>query len=138
MPVADNGGFDVTIELNRAALAAAVAGTLTLPLTHSTISVSGIQADVTPMVSVNDVELLASDDVVAVIAIDGTTVQVSSVPFLPGPIAPWLGLITLTGHVRVTDHLEIRSLALVVDFSADALRSQAGVVATIDEASRPR
>ena len=135
MPIADNGGFDVTIELNRAALVAAVAGTLALPLTPSTVSVSGIQADVTPVATISDVELLASDDVVAVIAIDGTTLQVSSVPFLPGPIAPWLGLITLTGHVRVTDHLEIRSLALVVDFSADALRSQPGVVATIDEAS---
>ena len=135
MPVADNGGFDVTIELNRAALMAAVAGTLALPLTPSTVSVSGIQADVNPVATISDVELLASDDVVAVIAIDGTTLQVSSVPFLPGPIAPWLGLITLTGHVRVTDHLEIRNLALVVDFSADALRSQPAVVATLDEAS---
>jgi hypothetical protein len=135
MPIADNGGFDVTIELNRAALAAAVAGTLSVPLARSTVSVGGIQADVTPVASIRDVELLGSDDVVAVIGIDGTTLQVTAVPSLPGPIAPWLGLITLAGHVRVTDHLEIRNFALIVDFSPDALRGQPGIVATLDEAT---
>jgi hypothetical protein len=138
MSVADSGGFDIAIELNRTAILAAIASGATIPVSTRPFTLPNVSGTITPSVRVTNLAMASNDDITITLTIDGTVLTVTSQSIFPipggGSLPPELSRVDVGGTVAVTDRLEIRGTSLVADFSDDAARGQPAVVPALDEA----
>ena len=145
MSAADNGGWDVAVEVAANALSSLV-GPLLPQLPQRQLMTPAFQGMVTPQARITGTSLTTAGDLTANVSIDGTNLRVTNLTVpLPGVMNPppdWLADIPIKGTVRVTDRLEMRptrtagglaSATLVVDFTPTPVLNQPAVVVEVDD-----
>lgn len=145
MSSADNGGWDVAIEVAANALSSLV-GPLLPQLPQRQLVTPAFQGTVTPQAIVTGTSLTTAGDLTANVSIDGTNLRVTNLtiplPNVMNPPPDWLDDIPIKGTVRVTDRLEMRptltagglaSATLVIDFAPTPVLNQPSIVAEIDD-----
>lgn len=138
MPTADTGNWDLVVEIAASTVSTLVATRLTTAaLPARQVSNARFAGTVTPAFSPTGLTLSANGDVSISFSIDKTTVHVSQLngapPGIPNPPTPPLSEIALKGVVTVTDHLDLVSNAVVIDFSASPLVGQPKIVVALQE-----
>ena len=138
MPTADTGNWDFVVEIAASTVSTLVATRLTTAaLPARQVSNARFAGTVTPAFSPTGLTLSANGDVSISFSIDKTTVHVSQLngapPGIPNPPTPPLSEIALKGVVTVTDHLDLVSNAVVIDFSASPLVGQPKIVVALQE-----
>ncbi len=139
MSAADNGGWDVAVEVATNALSSLVGSLLPPQLQQRPVASPLFQGTVTPQAAVGAMSLTTAGDLTANVSIDGTVLTVTNLNFpIPGVTNPppaWLRDVPLKGTVHVTDRLEMRANALVIDFTPTPVLNQPVVTADVDEDS---
>jgi hypothetical protein len=139
MPTADTGNWDLVIEVATSAMQRVLGRLLPGSLPSSNISNPAFSGTITPQIAPGAVSTAGGGQVTVAVAIDGTRINVENLTFAPpgvsNPPPAWLATIELRGEVQITDRLEMRGNDLVIDFAADAARSQPLVVVSLEEDS---
>ena len=141
MSAADNGGWDVAVEVATNALLSLIGPLFPAQLPQRQVATPLFQGTLTPRASVTGVSLTTAGDVTVDVSINGTSLRVTNLSVqLPGVTNPppdWLAEVPIEGVVHVTDRLEMRANALVVDFRPTPVLNQPVVVAEIREVNSP-
>jgi hypothetical protein len=144
MSAADNGGWDVAVEVAANALSSIV-GPVLPPLPQRQLVTPAFQGTVTPQASITGTSLTTAGDLTVNVSIDGTGLRVTNLtvplPNVMNPPPDWLANIPIKGTVRVTDRLEMRptlagglaSATLVIDFTPTPVLNQPAIVAEVDD-----
>lgn len=134
MPVPDNGGWDLTVEIAANALAALIGGALP-PAPPRQIQTNLASGTLTPQVRITGATLSATADLTVSLSTDGTMLRITQLTFPPGAgTPPALPVdVEIKATVRVTARLTMRSNALVVDFAPMPVLNQPLVVADVDD-----
>ncbi len=117
MSAADEGGFDLVIEIAQQLLLS-VAGSVAIPETPEPIAFAGISGTFTPVAAVSEVTLGNSPTLDVSISLDGTTIVASHVPWYLDPVPKKFRTINVTGDVTVPVPLVASGLTLAADFSS--------------------
>lgn len=123
MAVADHGGFDVAVEVSLEEITRTVRDLLgSVAVAPTTLSTPMVSGEIVPKVRVTGVSLATDHDVTVRLDISGTLLRITSIAIPGGPATPlsWGAEIPIGGTVEVTDHLEVRGTAVVVDFTRDS------------------
>lgn len=138
MPTPDHGNFDLIIEVGAPAIAAAIRSGSPPAIAPSGASIPGLlTGELRPQLSLSTATLVPPRGITIDTNLSGTVLHVTNVVSPPAgvtnPPAPWLADVALAGVVHVTDSLELRSNAVVVDFTPVPMLGEPSAVAELDD-----
>jgi len=115
MSIADEGGFDMVMEVAQTLLLE-IAGSVNIPTESTTLTFQGITGNLTTEALIDQVTLGAFPNLNVGLDVSGTTFDATSVPVFLSPVPNSLRTVTLSGNVSATVPLGVSGFALGANF----------------------